>query len=390
MRFVQFSDVHLDSVIGGALGLPDAKRAELRDDIRRAAVRACALARDRAVDLVLIPGDVFDYEGVSSDTVSFLLNLFHGLDPIPIFIAPGNHDSLRPGSPYLPTSGVEWPANVHVFISGEFETVEINGADCAVTGIAHAHRGITDRLLAHPVPRSESKINVLLFHGSREGYRPSEKENVIPFSDEELAAQGFTYAAVGHYHSFQRITDGDGRVIGAYSGCVQGRGLDETGEKVAVFGEIDAGLRVSLEAVEVSQRRIVAVEVDLTGASSAPSALGRVERAIAESGAREEDILSVSLQGTLAAQAEFDVSTLERSTRHFHVRVSRSKLRPDYDLEALAAESAAAPLRSAFVKRMLDLKQAARDPDEAAVLADAVYYGLSALEGRPPEPRDAD
>jgi len=415
MRFIQFADSHLDSVISGALGLPDAKKAQLRDDIRRSVERACSLAVERQADLVLIPGDLFDFECVRPETVTFLISLFRDLAPIRIFIAPGNHDSLRPGSPYLPGSGADWPENVHIFNLGEFETVEIGELGCAVMGIGHAHRGITERLPAllgsagalrlRSGQASPSPINILIFHGSRDGHRPAEKENVIPFSDKELAAQGFAYAAVGHYHSFGQIlrqaqddlrastglsmAQDDG-VIGAYSGCVQGRGLDETGEKVAIVGEIDPDGCVRLEAVEVAERRIVAVEVDLTGASTAAAALARIENAIAGSGARERDIVNVSARGALAPGVEPDAAGLESTDRYFHVRVDWSRLERDYDLSALVSDSAAAPLRSAFARRMIELKNAARDEEEAGTLADAVYYGLAALDGRHLEPRDVD
>ncbi len=215
MRFVQFADCHLDSVIGGALRLPDAKKAVLREDIRQSVANACALATDRDAQFVLIPGDLFDHQCLRSDTLTFLADLFHGLAPIHVFIAPGNQDSLRPGSPYLPGSGFTWPDNVHVFRGSEFETVTIDHLDCAVTGVAHAHHGITDRLLARGIPRADATINILLFHDSRDGYRPAEKENVIPFSDQELADQGFTYAAVGHYHSLGVMTDGCPSCVGA-------------------------------------------------------------------------------------------------------------------------------------------------------------------------------
>ncbi len=62
MRFVQFADIHLDSNLGGALDLPPEKKEALRDDIRTALARACALAREIKADLVLVPGDLFDYE----------------------------------------------------------------------------------------------------------------------------------------------------------------------------------------------------------------------------------------------------------------------------------------------------------------------------------------
>jgi DNA repair exonuclease SbcCD nuclease subunit len=362
----------------------------LRQDIRRAVERACALATEHRADVVLIPGDLFDYESLRPDTVDFLTALLGDLAPARVFIAPGNHDGLRPGSPYLPRSEARWPANVHAFTAGEFETVPIPELDCAITGIAHAHRGITDRLLGSPIAKSSLRTSILLFHGSRDGYRPAEKQNVIPFSDGDLLGQGFAYAAIGHYHSFSRIEDAAGCVRAAYSGCAQGRGLDETGPKFALVGEIDPELRVIVEPVEVAERRIVAVEVNLTGAASGSSALARVRNAVEESGARECDIVHVSLTGALTPGLDLQTRALEESARHFHVTVSRSRLGLDYDLDELMWDSSAPTLRSNFVRKMSDMLAEARDDEQARVLRDAISYGLCALDGLALEPRDVD
>ena len=139
MRFVQFADIHLDSNLGGALDLPPEKKEALRDDIRTALARACALVREIKADLVLVPGDLFDYETAGEETAAFLSDIFAATAPAKVFVAPGNHDSLRPGSPYLwqrPEEGEErdvsgkgfrqttprfrWPGNVHVFASSRF------------------------------------------------------------------------------------------------------------------------------------------------------------------------------------------------------------------------------------------------------------------------------
>jgi len=390
MRFIQFADVHLDSVIGGAIGLPAEKKAVLRQDLRSAVTRACALAVENRAELVLIPGDLFDYESLASDTPSFLADAFREIAPARVFIAPGNHDSLRPGSPYVGRSGATWPDNVHVFTRPEFETVTLGELDCTVTGMGHAHRGLTDRLIANPISGERRTVNVLLFHGSRDGYRPSDKETVIPFSDAELLAQGFTYSAIGHYHSHAVIEDELGQPRASYSGCIQGRGLDETGEKCVVVGEIGADGSVALNTIEAAARRVVSVSVSLTGVTSGPQALERIGNAITASGARECDLVQVALGGAVAPSLDLDTSALESSSRHFHLSVSRSRLEPDYDLAALSAESAASPLRSAFVRRMLELQDACAEEDERRALRDAVYYGLYALDGRRLEPRDAD
>lgn len=371
MRFVQFADTHIGP-------------GKMADDLRSAFVRACALATDRQADLVLVPGDLFDYETADHDTVTFIFQTLANLAPIPVFIAPGNHDSLRPRSPYFD----EWPENVRVFTSPQFESMPVAGLDCSITGIAHAHRGITDRLLASPIPAPQSRTRILLFHGSRDGYRPSDKENVLPFSDAELLALDFTYCAIGHYHSYAEIADDRG-IRAAYSGCTQGRGLDETGEKYALVGEIDPEGRVTLERIEVAQRRIVRVDVDVTGARDSDDIFARIDDSLAQR-ARSQDVVYVFLRGLIATGIEIDPAAWESRQSYFSATLNISGVEPDYDLEAIARESAASPLRSAFVRKMLEKQQAALDEDERRTLRDAIYYGLYALDGRRLEPRDVD
>lgn len=356
----------------------------MANDLRSAFARACALAVDRKADVVLLPGDLFDYETADLDTVSFITRTLAGIAPIRVFIAPGNHDSLRPRSPYFD----DWPENVRIFTAPEFESVDLPDLDCSITGIAHAHRGITDRLLASAIPAPETHTRILLFHGSRDGYKPSEKENVIPFSDAELLAQPFTYSAIGHYHSFAAISDSKG-VRAAYSGCIQGRALDETGEKCVLIGEIDPEGQVHLEPVEVAQRRIVRADVDITGARDAAELFAKIDESLLPL-AREQDKVYVFARGLLPASIEPDTAAWESRQPYFSASLSVSGVEPDYDLDAICRESAASPLRSAFVSKMLEKQQSASDEDERHALRDAMYYGLFALDGRRLEPRDVD
>jgi len=372
MRFVQFADTHIGP-------------GEMANDLRLAFARACALAVEHKADLVLLPGDLFDYERADRDTSAFIVDALASIGPIRVFVAPGNHDSLNPGSPYL----ARWPDNVHIFEAPEFENLDLPDLDCSITGIAHAHRGITDRLLASPVPAGRFSTRILLFHGSRDGYKPSEKETVIPFSDAELLAQGFTYSAIGHYHSFASIPDARGVTRAAYSGCIQGRGLDEVGEKFAIVGEIDSEGRVRIDKVEVAQRRIVRVDVDVTGARDSGGFFARIDEAVL-SAARKQDAVYVFARGLLPLDIDIDTAAWESRQPHFSVSLSLSGVAPDYDPDAIAQQSAASPLRSAFVAEMLEKQQAASDEAERAMLRDAMYYGLFALDGRRLEPRDVD
>lgn len=389
MKFVQFADAHLDSSISGRLNLPGHKRDALREDILNSVARALTLASDIKADLVLIAGDLFDYESVDARTCAWLSDALAGMDGIRVFITPGNHDSLRPGSPYSPSSGIPWPENVHIFSSGSFETVDIPELACSVTGIAHIHGGVKDRLLANRISRPSAQTSILLFHGSRDGYRPSEKEVTLPFSDDELLAQGFTYAAIGHYHSFGAIEQG-GSVRAAYSGCVQGRGLDEAGPKHVIVGEIADG-RAVIEQVEVAARRIVRAVTDVTGAGDTNAVVERVRQSAGAAGARESDIVFVELSGFISPNVRLDAQAIEQSLPGFyHVVVGRWAVEPDYDLETLYKDSSAEGVRAAFVRKLREMTDSAPDEETRKTLRDAAIYGLMALDGRTLEPRDVD
>jgi len=385
MRFVQLADVHIDSATRlRRVGLSEAGRNTLRADLRAAFSRACDLAAERDAGCVLLAGDLFDYESADHDLKAFIADCFRRIDPIRVFVTPGNHDSLMARSPYFG----EWPANVHIFTEPRFVTVAAPELGASVTGIAHAHRGITDRLSSLGATPTGG-CDLLLFHGSRDGYRPTDKENVIPFSDAELLESGFTYTAIGHYHSFAAISQ-DAAVKAAYSGCLQGRGLDETGPKYLLVGEIDTGGRVTLEPVEVASRRFVTADVNLTGASDSDAVLARIDSAIRASEARDVDIVCVNLRGALAPGVRIDTTPIESSGSWFHVWVNRSGLVDDYHIESILSDSSAEPLRSAFVRRLVEMGEHEQDAARKATLRDAVYYGLAALDGRPLEPRDED
>ncbi len=51
-----------------------------------------------------------------------------------------------------------------------------------------------------------------------------------PISQQDLAASGLAYAALGHIHQYSGLQRA-GRTVWAYPGCPEGRGVDETGDK---------------------------------------------------------------------------------------------------------------------------------------------------------------
>jgi DNA repair exonuclease SbcCD nuclease subunit len=406
LSFLQLSDLHLDSRLeAGRLGLTADKARVRRLELRQILPRACALVRERHLDAVLLPGDLFDDEAVTQDTVNFVIEQLADLAPVPVVIAPGNHDYYSLGSPYnndllAARKQRPWPGNVHIFRDGRWSTASFPSLPQArFTGMAHsANAALGERLLARPVPRPEppagrETIDVLVFHGSRDNVRiPARKLRTLPFSDMELASHGFDYAAIGHYHEHAVITAAGGRIAGAYAGCPAGRGLDEEGEKYVLVGAIvkdGTASRVTLEKVRLDGRAVRCVDVNcstVSGVTHRDAILKRVEEALALREPSPEDLVFVRLTGRVAPgiDARIPEGTLE--DRYFHIAFDLSLLKPDYNVERYREEKIRTT-EARFAREMLAHIDAESDPQRRRLLENALYYGLDALTQKEVVPR---
>src|SRR5438445_13847699 len=89
MEYVLFSDVHLDAPFAWAdPSLGRRRRQALRDTL----MRIVTLAQEIAPNAVFCGGDLYEHDRVLPDTAEFLRNQFERLHPIPVYLAPGNHD----------------------------------------------------------------------------------------------------------------------------------------------------------------------------------------------------------------------------------------------------------------------------------------------------------
>jgi DNA repair exonuclease SbcCD nuclease subunit len=391
LRLLQFSDVHLDSnLAGSALGLPPSKRARRAQETREALRRALDLAQSDSVQLVLIAGDLWDDEAVSVDTVSWVADALGSIAPVPVFIAPGNHDYYGPGSGYDPGflagRGLPpWPDNVHIFGDSRFQTVEVPGLEgVTVTGRAFlANTPGSERPLAGRISRPRAELALALLHGSRIGHEGGKQLITAPFSDAELLGQGFAYVALGHYHRHSCLEDARGRVRAAYSGSLVGRTLAETGLKGALLAEVEPSGVVagSLRFVELDGRRVVRAEADVTGSVHSDGARKLVETALEAAEARKQDQVFVHVTGRYPHGLEPPALEPMLADRYFHLRVVWDAL-PDYDLKSLTGGQART-VEARFAQELAARLEGAEDDDQRAVLEEALYMGLDAVtQGR--------
>jgi DNA repair exonuclease SbcCD nuclease subunit len=404
LRFLQISDLHLDSSLGaGRLGLPPEKRARIQRDMVHALARAMEIARDEEVDVVLAPGDFWDDESVSLKSASLVYDAFASVAPIPVLVAPGNHDPLN-GASYHRSDYYRnkvrrpHPENVTVFASPGWTSVrlpqlpQVEFHGCCFT----ENRPRTERLLSALRPAQSDILNVALLHGSRDDVIAPDRDGArlmtAPFSRAELLESGVDYAALGHYHRHSIIEDDAANIRGAYGGIPVARGLDEAGDHFLLLGEIGQGgvKPESLQRINLDVRRIVRLAVPVDPSVTNSSGLKeRLAQALRSAGVAKDDMVYATLEGTTHPDVDtFDVDQAWCDSQCFHLVVDQSQLQPEYDLDALLAdETAGKRIEGRFAQRMRELLEQAETPERARMLRAALNIGMDALQGREVKPR---
>ena len=201
---VHSSDVHVDDSRGAAPSRDGT--AGLR------AVLTTARALD--ADLVLLAGDTFENNQLSASILDRAGEALAGAG-LPIVMLPGNHDPALPDSVFV-RGGFSRIPNVRILGVTDDEAASFADHDLEIWG--HAHRDYFDMApLRGSRPRS-TRWQVAMAHGHYEP--PETRANPLRpswvFSDEEIAATGADYLALGHWDRPMRV--GNGVVPAYYSG----------------------------------------------------------------------------------------------------------------------------------------------------------------------------
>jgi DNA repair exonuclease SbcCD nuclease subunit len=206
----------------------------------------------------------------------------------------GNHDAESVISRRLPI-----PPNTKVLSSNAPETVVIDEFGIAVTGQSFATKAVTDDLSKRfPAPAS-GLFNIALLHTSADG-RPGH-EPYAPCKPAELALLGYEYAALGHAHEREVLSETPWIT---FCGNLQGRHIRETGAKGFFLVEIQDRSVHSVAPVDVDVLRWERLEIDAADVTSLDEVCELFQRAAGDAVAHAEGRLvaaRVSLTGESAA-----------------------------------------------------------------------------------------
>lgn len=364
LRFLHAADLHLCSPLA-VLTPQDA--AGCRERQMAAVQTMFSDAVQRGAQMILLAGDVFDSPVADVGTVTRFFDVLGAL-PVPVVIAPGNHD-------YMTENGVykkPLPSNVYVFDAPQLACFDFPTLGVAIYGYAFTSErrdapelGTSADLLPH-------RTSILLAHGDL----TSPLSPYAPIGAGQLERSGFVYAALGHIHK-PPTPRRFGNTFAAYSGFFAGRGFDELGAGSALLVEID-GSHVNVTPMESTADRFELLTVDCTGAQESEEVPERVRKHLLEQAYLPHTSLRVRLTGEVGLSCQPDRRALMALGEEFALFEVRDETVPLLDSGYLEKDPT---LRGAFYRAMLPRLSDA-DPETRTVAAKALRLGLAALSGR--------
>lgn len=227
ITFIHAADLHLDSPFVGLSKSPEKVLKAAQESTFVALDHLVDVAIERAVDFVLLVGDLFDANVQSLKPYIKLRQACEKLKAHQIFVylSYGNHDYIK-GHVHT----VSFPSNVYVFDQEEitsFDFIKKNKLKAKIYGFSYENQAIsTNKAKEFKKGNDNIPFHIGLLHGSL--HEDPNHPTYAPFTMEDLLKIPFDYWALGHIHKRQ-VLQKNPPVI--YPGNTQGRHSLEVGPK---------------------------------------------------------------------------------------------------------------------------------------------------------------
>lgn len=348
MKIIHCADIHLGSSMESNM---NNKLANIRrNEVLLAFSNMIDYAVKENIKIILISGDLFDTDNNNS-IVKKGLNLIKNHSDISFYYVKGNHDEFVNKDSNFGLS------NLFVFDHG-FKKYEVE--EIVIGGIEQ-----DDKNFYKTIDFNKDKFNILVLHAN---VLKSDTNNIEDINLKNFYDLNIDYLALGHIHSYQSFSLGN-RGIANYSGCLEGRGFDEVGEKGFLVLDVEDNKLRNVEFIKNSIRVIHDITIDITNASDVNILIRKELMGIAH-----DDIVKITLVGELFELTDKNIFNIqsELDTMFFFSKlVDKSSVKIDYkrylDKSTLQGE---------FVRKVLK-DESIKDDDKEKI----IYYGLKALLG---------
>ena len=349
MKIIHTADIHLGSKMECILDKEKAKarRAELCYVFRR----ITEYAKENGVSVILLSGDIFDSDSPSKKDKASFFRIVMDNPNIDFLYLRGNHDirtSYEEEIPNLKTFSSEWTSYVY--------------GDVKISGIEVSHE-IPSSLYSN-LSLSENEKNIVMIHSEITEARSIDSGISIP----RLAGKNIDYLALGHIHSYKEGKI-DGRGKWCYSGCPEGRGFDECGEKGFVL--LDINERIDAKFVPFSYRQAVEFTCDVSSCEDVYSAISLATRTV---NTEIKNMVRLYITGLVSFDTEFLATHVSESLFDYFCVSVKDLTRRKYDIADYECDKSFA---GEFVRGVLCDKKLT-DDEKGKI----IETGLSAIDGR--------
>ena len=358
--------------------LSPSAQSRFDDDREEAVVRLGELATETGAEFIVVAGDVFEHNSLTTSTLLRSKEVLKNL-PVPVYLLPGNHDPLVADSIFSRTEGIE---GVHVL--GDSvpvtvrEGVELVGAPLLTK---HASEDLCAKAI-HDLEPTEA-VRVLVGHGQAEGFGTEDTDALIDIACLNAAASRgvIDYVALGDTHSTAPLSS-SGRVW--FSGAPEVTDFHDRRENVE-GGEVNSGKalvvgvdkrsaadsEVSVDERTVGEWTFDALHFEVSDSSDVKDLLDQLE-AYPE---KSRTVVKYSIAGTLGLEATRELEEgLAAKENVFGALYERERLM-DLHLEPSDEELTDLPL-SGYARdamsTLLEMASVPTDPEGAASARDAV------------------
>lgn len=344
--------------------------ARLREARFEAAARVIAAAAERHVDAVLLAGDTFEHHGVARGDIQRVVDILRG-SPAPVFVLPGNHDPLVPGSVFEHPAFAD--ARAVVTVISRPCVIPVGDGEIVASPLT-AKESEDDPTTVFPPPPAGTprRVRIGLAHGSLRGAGAADADISFDFPIDRIVVStcDLDYLALGHWHSasFHEV---DGVVRVAYAGTPEPTRFGETGSGGALLVTIPApGAPPVIETLPVAVLRWRDEDLSLSAEDDVRSLRSSIDRESPAEGRRT--LLRIALSGVTDPRRFRDLDDLEDlgRQRFLHFRLDRTTLAVEPSDASWIADLPEGPPRR--VAASLLARAAGQDPGGAALAREAL------------------
>ena len=364
VKIVHTADLHFDTPFNE---VDDKQRAINKEELKEVFKNIINFCKEKQVDILLLAGDIFDNLTLNRETIYFLENVFNNIKETRVFISPGNHDPYNNNSFY---KLIKWPENVYIF-KDKLEKVYIKELETNVWGAAFNEKYVRESLI-RGFSQNNKEINIMAIHGEISSSSEGNEYNTITLKD--IKESGMDYIALGHRHNFSGILK-EGNTFYSYSGCPQGRGFDETGDKGIIYGYVSKGA-VELSFIKTCKRNYEEVYVDISNLFGYEEVIKKILDVIKEED-RKNNLYKIILKGEVSEKFHIEEKVLKsKLVKDFYFCKVVDKTSIALDIKEL---SKGYSVKSIFVKNLLKKLQEAKTDEEKDIIKMALKIGVSSL-----------